>query len=321
VELIYTHSIDSSVCFWDFNGAHQSGMGNDTITAIIDAPLAEISLIVDEYGCKSAPAETILKRLPHFDFYTEFEEGCQPYSPVIIAAPGDENLTFTWLNDSTIHPIGDSLTYHFADSGMMDISVLATSELTGCFDTLTKTDWIWVHPKPVSAFEVDFPVALLENATITYTNLSENAETYLWEFGDEEQSNEVNPRHTFMQLGEYNSVLFVESEYGCRDTSEFEIQILPFTVFTPNAFRPDSDIDENRTFMPLGVGADPNRFNLKIYDRWGQIVFETDSPDIPWDGTNKNGNPAPMGNYVWISNYYDIQGYEHNQKGQVMLVR
>ncbi len=187
--------------------------------------------------------------------------------------------------------------------------------------TLVKPDWIWVHPKPISAFDVDYPVALLEHSKITYTNLSEFANYYFWDFGDETTSNEENPAHTFSELGEFNSQLFVESEFGCLDTSEFLIKILPFSVFTPNAFRPDSEIPENRTFMPVGVGADENQFNLKIFDRWGQIVFETNTPANPWDGTTKNGNKAPMGNYVWISNYYDIQGFEHNQKGQVLLIR
>ena len=127
--------------------------------------------------------------------------------------------------------------------------------------------------------------------------------------------------HTYTELGEFLAQLYVESEFGCKDTTEFLIKILPFNVFTPNAFRPDSEITENRTFMPVGVGADMSRFKLKIFDRWGQLVFETDTPENPWDGTTKKGTSAPMGNYIWISHFYDVQGYEHNQKGQVILIR
>jgi len=178
-----------------------------------------------------------------------------------------------------------------------------------------------VHPKPIANFEVDYPVALIEHAEITYTNLSQFATDYFWDFGDDKTSTETNPINTFTELGEYNSQLFVESDFGCLDTTEFLIKILPFSVFTPNAFRPDSDIPENRTFMPVGVGADILRFNLKIYNRLGQLVFETQTPENQWDGTANNGTEAPMGNYVWISHYFDIQGFEHDQKGQVLLVR
>jgi len=319
--VFYTHNIDSSFCTWDFSGAYQSGSGNDSITVILDDPIGTIRLKVDEFGCISEPAEIKLKRKPHFDFYADMEEGCQPYSLDIYAEPLDDYLNFTWLTDSLPHPEGHSNYYSFPDSGKFDITLISASTETGCFDTLTKADWIWVHPKPVAGFEVDFPVALLEHADITYTNYSEFGNFYFWEFGDGMTSAENNPIHTFTELGEYDSQLFVESEYGCRDTTGLPIKILPYKVFTPNAFRPNSEIQENRTFMPVGIGADLSRFSLKIFDRWGQVVFETKTPDYPWDGTTKKGIPAPMGNYVWISHYYDIQGYEHNQKGQVLLIR
>ena len=60
---------------------------------------------------------------------------------------------------------------------------------------------------------------------------------------------------------------------------------------------------------------------LKIFNRWGDLIFESDSPLKPWDGTVKNGADAPMGNYVWITNYTDIQGVQRTEKGQVLLIR
>ena len=320
-KLIYPNNIDSSICDWSFEGAHQSGTGNDSITMILDEAFGKAILTVNEYGCISPPSEITLKRKPHFDFSIDNTEGCQPYTTEITAISEDDHLAFTWLTDSVPYPVGDSEIYLFPDSGKASVSLIAESTETGCIDTLTKQDWIWVHPKPTATFNVDYPVALLEHSTITFSNLSENANYYLWDFGDGITSVETAPLHTYTELGDFNAQLVVESEYGCKDTSEFLIKILPFSVFTPNAFRPDSEIPENRTFMPLGVGADDQRFNLKIFDRWGQIVFETNSPFEPWNGTNKNGDKAPMGNYVWISNYYDIQGFEHNQKGQVVLIR
>ena len=105
------------------------------------------------------------------------------------------------------------------------------------------------------------------------------------------------------------------------DTFAIDIRIIPSTVYAPNAFRPDSEISENRTFMPVETGVDETRFNLKIFNRWGEMIFETESPFNPWKGTLKNGDHAPMGNYVWISNYFDIQNFEHNEKGQIFLIR
>lgn len=320
-QIIYANSIDSSICFWNFEGAHQSGPGNDTITMILDEPFGKAILSVNEFGCVSQPTEVTVKRKPHFDVSTVDEEGCQPYTTEIRALPQDNFIDFTWLTDTLPHPVGNSLLYYFPDSGRFDISLLASSQETGCSDTLIKEDWIWIHPKPLAAFEVDYPVALLEHSTITYSNYSEKADFYSWDFGDETSSTEKNPIHTFTNLGEYTSLLVAESEFGCKDTTDTVIRILPFSVFTPNAFRPDSEIPENRTFMPVGLGADENNFNLKIFDRGGQLVFESHSPNAPWDGNSRKGGKAPMGNYIWISKYKDIQGFEHEQKGQVLLIR
>ena len=100
-----------------------------------------------------------------------------------------------------------------------------------------------------------------------------------------------------------------------------EINIIPFNVFTPNAFRPDSDIPENREFMPVGEGVNPDGFQFQVYNRWGELIFESNSPDIKWDGSMNKSNPAPMGNYVWKADFYDIQGFVHHMKGQVLLIR
>jgi PKD repeat protein len=164
-------------------------------------------------------------------------------------------------------------------------------------------------------------MAMVENASISYRNWSEGADVYSWEFGDGNSSTEEHPIHTFTQPGEYLSRLTAESIQGCTDTSELVITILPSTFYSPNAFRPDSPIDENRTFMPVYAGADPARFKLEIYDRRGQLVFETQSPDEAWNGSLPNGNPAAMGNYIWVATYSDIQGFEQKQKGQVLLIR
>lgn len=320
-QIHYAHSIDSSFCYWEFDGARQLGAGNDSITVLLEEPIGQVQLKVKEYGCLSESVAMMLKRKPHFDFYTDSEEGCQPHGVELFAGPEDGFLSYSWLTDSLPNPTGESVFLNLSDSGKFEIGLIATSSQTGCVDTLIKPDWIWVHPKPTASFDVDFPVALIEHATITFFNNSEDADYYAWDFGDGTTSSEFDPIHTYSELGDYAAQLVAESNYGCLDTTNLDIKILPFNVFTPNAFRPDSDIPENRTFMPVGLGADVARFDLKVFDRWGQVVFETKTPEHPWDGTNKNGDQAPMGNYIWMANFFDIQGYEHNQKGQILLIR
>ncbi|NQU87957.1 MAG: gliding motility-associated C-terminal domain-containing protein [Mariniphaga sp.] len=321
LDVIYLNNLDSSFCYWNFEGAHQLVNGNDSIKVEIDSSMALISLQVDEFGCLSDTVTKLVKRKPHFDFYTIDEEGCQPYSIEIIAKSFDESLEFYWIHDTLPNKMGNSSFYSLSDSGRFDIGVIAYSSETQCKDSLIKQDWIWVHPKPVAAFEVDYPIATIENSTISFTNFSGSGLINYWEFDDGNYSEAEHPRHTYYDLGEYNPQLITETKFGCLDTTEFLIKVLPFSVFTPNAFKPDSDIPENKYFMPVGIGADPTRFYIIIFDRWGQVIFESDNPENKWDGKTKNEALAPMGNYVWTSNYFDIQGFEHTQNGQVLLIR
>ncbi|HSO88302.1 MAG TPA: PKD domain-containing protein [Draconibacterium sp.] len=321
VEVFYIQNIDSSFCTWDFNGtAHITGEGNDTIIVFLDKQIATIRLQVEEYGCKSNWAETTARRKPIFNITTDLSEGCQPLPVLASAVTADEQLDYQWLTDSLSYS-GKDQYFILPDAGTYDFKLAAKSLLTGCSDTLTKPDVVQVHPKPDAQFEVDYPVAIIEHATINFTNLTPLVDIFNWDFADGSTSTEENPQHTFTKINKYPVELIVESEFGCKDTGMMEIEILPFNVYTPNAFRPDSEIEENREFMPVGVGVDPNGFQLQIYNRWGEVIFESNSPEYKWDGTTKNNQPAPMGNYIWKADFADIQGFKHSMKGQIMLIR
>jgi len=318
---IYPTNIDSSFCKWDFYGtAHQIGAGNDTILVNIEKQIADIGLQVEEYGCTSKWAETTAKRKPFFDFSTDITEGCQPLQVLAKASTADENIEFNWLTDSLVTS-GNEQNFILADAGKYDFAIASTSSLTGCTDTLTKWDLVLVYPKPFAQFEVDYPVAIIEHANLHFTNLTADVDIFNWDFGDIATSTEVNPQHTYTTLGKFPVQLIVESEFGCSDTGMMEIEIVPFNIYTPNAFRPDSEIPENRGFMPVGVGVDSNVFQLQIFNRWGEMIFESNSPDYKWNGTTKNNQPAPIGNYLWKADFKDIQGFDHSMKGQIMLIR
>jgi gliding motility-associated-like protein len=321
VDVYYLQNIDSSFCTWDFNGtAHQIAGENDSITLFLDKAVATIRLQVEEFGCISDWVETTAKRKPVFDISTDVSEGCQPLLVLASAVSTDEQLDYQWLTDSLISN-GNEHYFILPEAGKYDFKLAAKSGLTGCSDTLTKIDLVQVHPKPNAQFEVDYPVAILEHANLSFTNRTSDVNFFNWDFADGITSVEENPQHTFSTLGKFQVQLMVESEFGCRDTGMMEIEILPFNVYTPNAFRPDSEIPENREFMPVGVGVDPNVFQLQIFNRWGELVFESNNPEHKWDGNTKNSNPAPMGNYLWKADFEDIQGFKHSMKGQVLLIR
>ncbi len=320
VLLVYTHQTDSSYCTWETGGNPVAGFDNDSFLMNIYHPVENVKLTVSEFGCVGKPFNMLLKRQPEFDFSVDNEEGCQPLAVFAEAYSSDPQLSYSWFTDSVPMP-GISNRYFFADTGNFDIGLIATSLQTGCRDTLVKQDIVYVHRKPFAKFEVDYPVALLDNAEVSFINYAERARFYNWDFGDGESSSEYNPVHKYHAVGAYQPVQIVETEFGCTDTFTLKINILPSQSFVPNAFRPNSEIAENRTFMPVGPGVDETDFSLKIYSRSGELVFESNSPFNPWTGKNRDEKDVPQGNYVWVTNYTDVQGRKRSEKGQVILLR
>lgn len=318
--LVYTHHIDSSFSIWDVGGNVISGFDKDSFLMNIYHPVELVKLTVEEFGCKSEPFFINLKRKPKFDFSVDNEEGCQPYLVEARSNTNDSYVQFSWMTDSVPFP-GAVHRYYYPDTGRYDIGLIAYSSETHCVDTLVKKDLIWIHKKPYSKFIPEHEIVLLDNATLNFVNTSENALYFYWDFGDSVTTQETDPVHTYNGVGKYHVQLIAETNFGCTDTFGVNIQVIPSVTYAPNAFRPDSEIPENKTFMPVGAGVDESRFNLKIFNRWGELVFETESLNNPWNGTLRNGKTAPMGNYVWISKYFDIQGVERNEKGQVFLIR
>ncbi|RLD43113.1 MAG: hypothetical protein DRI89_05475 [Bacteroidetes bacterium] len=104
-----------------------------------------------------------------------------------------------------------------------------------------------------------------------------------------------------------------------------EVYIVFADLSYPSAFNPNSSITVNKVFKPLGTTSTLADYSLYVYNRWGQLIFESDNPDDGWDGTYK-GEPAPMGTYVYTAVFTSFEsGAQEAQKfkksGSVTLVR
>lgn len=320
-EIVAIDAIDSTFCHWQLDGLTLLEDKNDTITVQFDEATSTLGLVISEYGCFSAPVEKVLRRKPNADFWTEQTDGCQPFQPILHAISSDKQLNYQWLHDGTFLSGEADEPHDFPDFGLFDAGMIAESDETGCRDTFRKADWILVHPKPEAKFSVDYPVATNEHADITFTNESVGAEKFEWDFDDYQYASAPNPVHHYDDIGEYEPQLIAESAFGCRDTVTAHVQIVFFNSVAPTSFRPQSPIEKNKTFMPIGLGVDETRFELKIFNRWGNLVFTSTHPDEKWNGTLDNGTEAPAGSYVWVTSYFDIQGFPHKQKGLVYLFR
>jgi PKD repeat protein len=170
-------------------------------------------------------------------------------------------------------------------------------------------------------FTQDYKIATDQHPDITFTNETQFASNYLWDFGDGQTSTEESPTHHYQEVGEYTVTLKAIFQFGCTLSKSSTVKIIPFNLHTPNAFRPDSEIEKNRVFLPVSEGVDSSRYQLHIYSRTGSVIFESTDKSVGWDGRKPNGSNASPGIYVWKVSYTDMQGFQHQQNGTVMLVR
>ena len=142
-----------------------------------------------------------------------------------------------------------------------------------------------------------------------------------WNFGDGQGSTEWQPTHTYSDPGRYPVVLTVEDDNNCLDSLLllYVIHEVP-TMYLPSAFIPESEIAENRVFKPIGNSISEENYEMRIYDRWGQLVFVSHRLENGWDG-HLNGHIAPQGTYAYQINYVDIEGKPNSVKGSVLLLR
>ena len=92
-----------------------------------------------------------------------------------------------------------------------------------------------------------------------------------------------------------------------------------FTFWAPTSFTPDGD-NINDIFICKGVGIDNSTFNLQIYDRWGEIIFETSNLEQGWDGKDIKSKRVKSGVYTWLVKYEDLGGVDHQESGTVTVI-
>jgi gliding motility-associated-like protein len=101
-----------------------------------------------------------------------------------------------------------------------------------------------------------------------------------------------------------------------------EIKVLDYnTFYAPNAFTPNGD-GLNDEFMVKGTGLSSEGFKMIIYNRWGELVFESNDINIGWNGFIKNNQKvSPNGIYTWIVSAKDEMGRKYDFKGNVMIMQ
>lgn len=206
-------------------------------------------------------------------------------------------------DNSNVIELGyDSTSHDYYSVGTYSIYMVATS-IYGCVYEDTITDIIRVVPNPTAHFFFsDNPASVFETTILAYDKSTPDVVDWQWSSPSSVPSSSSLENPTFVfpdgQEGNYEVTLIVTSYYGCTDTLTHILSVMDDLLFyAPNTFTPDGD-EFNQTWKIYLRGSDVTGFNVKIYNRWGEIVWESNDPYIGWDGTY-NGKLVQAGQYVW----------------------
>lgn len=252
--------------------------------------------------------------------------GCAPHSVVFTnTSPTIPGSTCTWFfGDGSTATGCQNVVHKYTSGGLYDVT-LTVETSNGCSASITKTAFIEVLSQPIADFSATPMVTSISEPEIEFTNTSQNANDYTWIFGDDSpNSNSENVSHTYSdeEPSDYIVTLIATNEYGCTDTVRAVIKVQDELIFyIPNTFTPDGDA-HNDIFLPIFTsGFDPYDFHFAIYNRWGEMLFESFDPTFGWDGTY-GGEKIKDGTYIWKVEFQGtISDERHTQMGHVTIIR
>ena len=262
---------------------------------------------------------TILSPVPTASF-TSQEQGCSPLE-VQFANQSQGAHSYRWFFHDGSVSLEENPRFIFYEPGLHQVMLVAYSD--GGSDTTYSQ--VRVFEDPVVKFRIKNPLLELHQP-LELINLTEGAATYLWDFGDNNTSDEFEPTHFYSELGLYSITLtaFSDTEPSCKASltlkNAVRVQEGCRVVF-PNAFMPDSEEPEfqiNRLFKPLHEGID--NYTLEVFTRWGELIFRSEDPNTGWDGTYRD-KPVKMDVYVWKMNARCDNGKDVKMSGDVTLIR
>jgi gliding motility-associated-like protein len=316
VGLTASGGLDNATFTW----TPAAGLDNPNIFNPIASPDSSITykVLVAEGACSdSAEVELNVNPTPIADYFTSLPDGCAPLT-VSFLENTQGGTAFEWdFGDGSgvVNGPNPSHTYEQPGDYLVTLTVYGPG---GCADSIASTT-ITVTDNVIADFTSDPPVdsmvvLALPNATVSFTDLSENASAWFWDFGDGKGSNDQNPVHTYSQTGEFTVKLTASDEQGCVKTIEYgPYSVVIPEVMIPNVFSPNGD-GVNDGFIVQYRGSET--FRIEIFDRWGKPFFNGDAADKPWNGLDLNGNPAPEGVY-----YYALMIGENTFTGNITLLR
>lgn len=323
----------SATHLWDFGDGLKSSDENPSPHIYEEPGQYTIKLNLEESNCETSDSVviSIQPTEPIADFAFDPGEGCAPLTINFT------NLTLFGNSESYKWDFGQGEGISFEEHpshtyykpGVYSVKLEATNK-TGIINTIVKRLIIEVFQVPHSDFHIRPENVKLPEDPIYTTNFSFGADSYFWDFGDGSNSNEFEPSHLYLDTGFYDITLIAFTNKGCMDTVVYEniVEVIDGNeIRVPNAFTPSLDgpsggsrynNGRNDVFYPVTEGV--IAYKMQIYNRWGELLFDTEDKSKGWDGYYKGKVCAPDV-YIYKIDFKFMDGREVMKFGDIMLIR
>ncbi|MGR6088625.1 MAG: PKD domain-containing protein [Arcticibacter sp.] len=305
---------------WNFSNGSSSNSMNPASTFIAGVGSAQLIATTDQ-GCVDSITSPIrVWNLPVPDFVADTTAGCPPVNVNFtdLSTSIDGSVTsWQWNSGNGNASTINSLTSNYPTAGFYDVGLQVTSSY-GCVSDTLFANYIQVYDQPIANFSTMPVQPSVYVPNVQFLDESFAAATWFWDFGDAGFSNLQNPYHTYVFPGTYNVMLAIESSEGCVDTAIKEVIVLDeVALWIPNSFTPNND-GLNDIFYAYGNNI--TDFSMKIFNRWGDLVFVTDDPANGWNGKIDDAE-ALQDVYVYTASFKTIKNTTEVKTGRLSLVR
>ncbi|MBL0044832.1 MAG: PKD domain-containing protein [Flavobacteriales bacterium] len=276
----------------------------------------------------SGTVELILEVPPQIALPAILGQGCAPLTVQFPDSLTTQNVTWLWdLGDGTTSNAPAPVNTYAAGTYTVSLSVTTPA---GCSASASTTGTIIAYSQPSAAFSASTYSTDMAAPTVEFTNSSTGSiNSYDWTFGDGGTSVTDNPSHSYDDIGTFDVVLTVTDLNGCTDQAVRTIEILPiYDITIPNAFTPNPNGGGGGGFDPTDLSNDVfypfvrfvKEFNMRIWNRWGELVFESNDVSTGWDGYYR-GQLSPQDVYVYHVDIRFVDDRTAERSGDLTLFR
>lgn len=302
----------SHVVVWNNGlGSGSQKVVKPAVTTVYDVTLSD--------NCSEDVSKSVVvtvNPLPVVDYSIQPNPWCTGRE-ITFTDESDPGVTYLWNFGDGGTSGARNAVHKYSDPGVYSIGLIVT-DANQCIDSMVRDAYLTIVEHPVANFTINPLSGNFFESEITFTSTSQFEQFYFWDLGDGGVSTQSSFKYDYQDTGVYRVMLVAGNSIGCQDTAYRSVEIEDvFVLHVPNAFTPNGDA-LHQTFGVYQRGVES--FHMVIFNRWGEVLWETDDVNGRWDGVYLE-ELLPAGNYFYQIDGVNYSGEPFSTSGTVLLMR